>query len=213
MRLDLVILTLLAGCASSQTGARVILLQSQSYRCGAAPDLGCGLAVAPVLQRIDALEGVAESRVSWDGRYFRIELRSNADGDRVATAVSAVLGEGAARLASAASKTESKRERWLNWKETVDLSRYEAGVIAADFTRDIVEGVQLEAATAERLERTLREELTLAFERAHAAGGTVARLWEQFPEARVRFEARIAEFLTAEQRAQLSTILDQAMEE
>ena len=37
-----------------------------------------------MLEQIDTLEGVEESSVSWDGRYFRIELVPGSDPERVA---------------------------------------------------------------------------------------------------------------------------------
>ena len=66
---------LLLACNSlGDGGAHIVVLESDAYACGAEPGLGCGLALAPALSALDELEGVAESRVSWDGRLFRLEL-------------------------------------------------------------------------------------------------------------------------------------------
>jgi hypothetical protein len=132
---------LLSSCAAPAGGGRVLYLESEGYGCGAAPGLGCGLALAPVLAALDEVPGV----------------------------------------------------------------------LAADFARDIAAAVTLDATARERLQAELRVGFEQAFERAHAAGGGVERLWEQFPQSRRDFEQRLA-FLSAEQRAGVSAFLDEAFE-
>src|SRR5262245_13196648 len=182
--------------ASDATQPRFVFLKAD-YGCGAADGLGCGLAIAPVLERIDALDGVTESSTSWDGQSFRIEVEPGADADAVAAAAAALL-EGDATCVSASHGPAAAGEpgRWYNAAQTVALSRHEAGVIASDWSAEIESEVSLEPAKAQRLRDVLREELEGAFERAHAAGGGVHRLWEQLPDAWPRFETRLAEFLT-----------------
>jgi hypothetical protein len=201
---------LLAGCATLPTRDRVAHLASESYACGAAEGLGCGLALAPVLRAIDAVEGVAESRVAWDGRAFRIELMPGADAERVTAAAAAVL-EGASRRIAASELTDGVDKRWLDAEQTVQLSRFEAGVIAADLSADIAAEVTLDAETRRRLDAVVGEEVERAFERAHAAGGGVHRLWEQLPLARFEFERRTS-FLTPAQRAAIEVVFDRRFE-
>ena len=199
-----------AGCASAPP--RFVLLESDAYACGAAPDLGCGLAIAPVLATLDDLEGVQESRVSWDGRTFQIELDSDADPERVAAAASDVLG-GEVQVA-AAGVTEAaagpEHAAWLDSTQTVALSRREAEVLAASFVAELPPEVTSDPASREQLHAALREELERAFERAHEAGGGIAALWDQLPEARAAFESRLS-FLTPDQRALLASFLDRAL--
>ncbi len=207
MRLRIVATLLLAGC-TVRGAPRFVLLESDSYGCGAAEGLGCGLAIAPVLHRIDELEGVAESSVSWDGRYFRIEVLHGADPDGVATAATALLeGEACCVTSSRGKAAHAQPDQWFNEEQTVALSRHEASVIASDFASKIEAEVTLEHDAAERLHTVLREELEIAFEHAHAAGGGVERLWEQLPDAWPRFETRIAEFLPTEQREQVAVVV------
>lgn len=213
MRLHLAAIALLASCAASPAREDFVFLESEAYGCGAAPGLGCGLAIAPVLERIDAEEGVAESSVSWDGRYFRIELTPSADEDRVVSAAASALGEGAGRVSSADRAAALEGVRWLSSEQTVALSLHEADVLATDFAAEIAGEAALDERTAQRLQTTLREELEGAFERAHAAGGGVDRLWAEFPAARSRFEERLAEFLTPDQRVQVSAILAREFDE
>ena len=131
MRIGIATAVLLAGCAAPD-GAGFVLLESESYRCGAAEGLGCGLAIAPVLERIDELDGVAGSRVSWDGRYFRIEVLPGSDRERVASEAAVLLdGEACCVTAARGKAAPGPPDRWFDEEATVELSRHEAGVIAA----------------------------------------------------------------------------------
>jgi hypothetical protein len=186
---------------------RFVLLESESFGCGAAEGLGCGLAIAPVLEQIDALPGVIESSVSWDGHTFRIELSPGADRDKVAAAVAAVLEGEATCVTSPRGSAGPAPAQWFNAAQTVQLSRHEAGVIAARLAENVEAEVALAPPAAEQLRTVLREELERAFERAHAQGGGVHRLHEQLPEAWPRFESRLTEFLTPEQVDSVSAIV------
>lgn len=206
MKLHLFVVSLLAACATP--APRYVLLESASYGCGAADGLGCGLAIAPVLHEIDALDGVAGSSVSWDGRTFRVEVEPGADPERVGAAAAALLdGEACCVTESRGQAASGEPDHWYDEQGTVALSRHEASVIAAHYASTIAAEVALEPATAERLHAVLREELEHAFEQAHAQGGGVHRLMEQLPESWPRFEARMAEFLTPEQSEQVSAIV------
>src|SRR6185503_2964232 len=187
----------LLACCAAPGSQRFVLLESESYGCGAAEGLGCGLAIAPVLNRIDDLEGVAESSVSWNGHYFRIEILPGADADRVAAEAAALLeGEACCVTASRGKAAPAEPGEWFNEEQTVSLSRYEAGVIASHYATSLAAEVTLEADVAERLHTVLREELEHAFEQAHVAGGGVYRPREQLPVAWPKFEERLAEFPT-----------------
>ncbi len=210
LRLDAASL-LLAGCAATSDSSRFVLIESSSYGCGAAEGLGCGLAIAPVLGAMDELDGVAESSVSWDGRTFRIEVLPGADPERVATAAAALLEGESCCVTAPRGQAARRPDEWFNAEQTQELSRHEAGVIAADFAAEITSEVVLEAGQAERLHDVLREELELAFERAHSAGGVVPRLWEQLPQARAGFESRL-DFLTPDQKALVTALLDRELQ-
>ena len=204
---------LLAACATSTAGARFVVIESESYGCGAVEGLGCGLAIAPVLDTLDRLEGVAESSVSWDGRYFRIEVRTGADPERVAAAATAALeGEACCVTAPRGRAKPAAADTWFNAQQTLALSRHEAEVLAADFATGVAAEVALDAKTSERLHALLHVELEHAFERAHAAGGGVHRRWEQLPQTRASFESRL-DFLSPDQRARVLGYLDSRLEQ
>jgi hypothetical protein len=113
---------------------------------------------------------------------------------------------------AASQATDDADRRWLNCERTLELSRFEAGILAADFSADIAAEAELDEADRRRVDAILREEIERAFERAHAAGGGVQRLWEQLPQARIDFEARIG-FLAPAQRARIAGFLDRTFDE
>jgi hypothetical protein len=195
---------LLTACAVAPEDERFIYFTSPTYACGAAADLGCGLALQPVLVRLDGLEGVAESCVSWDGLTLRLALLPGADDARVAAAAAEVLEGDEQRIPeSQAAGIES----WFGAACCLDLSLHEAGVIATTLTEGLAEEVPLEAADRDRIETILGEELERAFRQAHAAGGGVDRLWEQLPAVRAAFAQRL-DFLEPEQRAAVVAFLE-----
>jgi hypothetical protein len=198
----------LPGCSVLDGGREPFLvLESAAYKCGASDGLGCGLAIAPALVRLDALQGVRESRVSWDGRWFRLQLEPGADADRVAAEAQAIL-EGPEQRVDA-QDAPGEDAGWWNAEGTLELSLHEASELAADFTAEIAAAAQLDEPKRAQVGALIREELAHAFERAHAAGGGVPRLWEQLPPARAAFEQRL-DFLTALEKSKVSEFLDRA---
>jgi hypothetical protein len=207
MRFAIAALLLTAGCASTSSSSRFLYLDS-AYCCGAAEGLGCGLAIEPVLHRIDRVEGVKESATSWDGRRFRIEIQPDADRDEVAEAARGILeGDNTCKVAPQDAVSPSHPGEWFNAEQTVELSRYEASVIASNRASKVAAELNLEPSVASRVEMVMREELEHAFERAHAAGGGVPRLAVEARAGLPAFEARLAEFLSPEQCKQVSAIL------
>jgi hypothetical protein len=198
---------LLAACAAAPTDERFVYFESPTYACGAAENLGCGLALQPVLMQLDELEGVAESRVSWDGLTLRIELLPGADDARVVAAVAEVLEGDEQRIPASQADVVTA---WFGVECCLDLSLYEAGVIATDLADGLSVEAQLDAEDRDRVEDILCKELERAFRQAHAAGGGVDRLWEQFPAARTAFEEQLG-FLEPAQRTAITGFLDRQL--
>jgi hypothetical protein len=213
MRLPSLSALLLAACAAPGE-QRFVILESDSYGCGAVEGLGCGLAIAPVLEQIDALPGVEESSVSWDGRCFRIGLVQGADPDRLAAEAAALLeGEACCVTASRGKAAPATPDQWFDAERVVELSRHEALVIATDFMAEIETEVELQPEAREQLGTAIREELESAFEAAHAQGGGVHRLWEQLPERWPRFETRVVELLGEDRARAVLAVVERQIQE
>lgn len=202
---------LVAGCVAIHSEApvaeRFVYFETESYACGAAEGLGCGLALQPALVRLDALDGVAQSAVSWNGRFLRVHLQPDADAERVAAAVATEL-EGDERLVPARDAAEV--ESWFGSECCLDLSMYEAGVIASCLVAEVAAEVEIDEPASRQLEAVLREELERAFRQAHAEGGGVSQLWEQLPAGRASLEQRL-DFLAPAQRAQVLAQLEESL--
>jgi hypothetical protein len=198
-----------SGCAASPPRAPLIVLQSSAYQCSVEPGLGCGLELAPVLARLDQIEGVESSHASWDGRHFRIALRPAADEQHVARQAMALLdGSDVRRVESRWKRAELEdQRRWFDADETLELSRHEAGVLAAQQAAALSEEIALDAPSSAQLLALLRAVLLRAFEHAHAQGGGLHRLRACLLEARGGFEQRL-DFLHPGQRARVAAYLD-----
>ena len=185
-----------------------MILESESYGCGAAEGLGCGLAIAPVLEQIDTLEGVEESSVSWDGRYFRIELVPGSDPDRVAAEAASLLeGEACCVTASRGKAKPAEADQWFNSEETLALSRHEASVIASDLMAEVQAEVELEPDAAEKVGNRLPRGAGARLRAGARPGRRCAPPVGAAPRGWTRLEARIAELLSQDQaRAVLATL-------
>src|SRR5262245_63711657 len=85
------------------------------------------------MARLDSIPGVAASRVDWTGKHFLLTLPDSANQGDVQSQAAEML-KGAHVLDGEAAKEviDSYRggEKWLRAGETVQLSRFEAGVLA-----------------------------------------------------------------------------------
>jgi hypothetical protein len=199
---------LLPACAAPPSGGAAFLyFETEAYACGAEENLGCGLALQPALSRLDVLDGVAASSVSWDGRFVRVELQQGADAGRVAAAVATEL-EGDEKLLPEAP--DEGGPGWLDVNRCLELSLHEAGVLARQYAGELAASAAVGQPASYQLESVMREALEQAFRRAHAAGGGVPRLREELLAGRTEFESQLG-FLSAEQRALVLAGLDEAL--
>lgn len=141
-----------------------------------------------------------EGRVDWTGRYFLLRASPGRDLEPVIAGARSVLGKRARRLGAAAEaeKIASWRagEPWMRAGEARRMSRREAEVLADRLASSAAGQARLGEEDSRRLEEVVREEMTAAFDRAHAAGGDVERLGSEFPAFFEGVGRRIREFLT-----------------
>jgi hypothetical protein len=169
-----------------------------------------------VLAQLDRMPGVAESRVDWEGAHVLIRLSPGADARDVIARASAVLGEGALRLESAAEaeKLASWRrgDSWMRSGETIRLSRHEAGVLGARYAKGAAGPANLTGDQTTRLEKVLTDEIAGLFERMHASGtkpGQVSKELLHPLETRIRTRGR--EFATGPQTDAIFEALKSAL--
>src|SRR2546421_2974416 len=73
--------------------AREVVFDVQNLECPAVKEVGCGSMLAPVLARLDRIEGVSRSFSNWTGTRLRISLAPGADRKAVAARVRALLSD------------------------------------------------------------------------------------------------------------------------
>lgn len=169
-----------------------------------------------MLARVDAVEGVGESRVDWSGRYFLVRLAPAADADAVAARVTEALGK--ARRIEAAAETEQiaayrRGEPWMRSGETLRLSRQEARVLAARFGEKAAEQAHLNEDQARRLAGLAEEELIAAFTRIQGEEkGLEARFRAEWPGVVTRIGERSRDFASEEQSKSVMRTLEHAFD-
>jgi hypothetical protein len=159
---------------------------------------------------LDGISGVAASRVDWTGTRFLITLGSGADRGRAAESAAAILGEGARILddADVRSVLDSyeKGETWMRAGETLQLSRFEAGVLARRYGKEAGAEIGLDDATTAKLVVVFEQELDRAFDRVHAGKG-IEELPQELAAAAGRILESTAGFLDAERQNALADYL------
>jgi len=157
-----------------------------------------------VLAQIDAIPGIAESRVDWEGKHVLIRLAPGASAEGVLARATPILGEGAARLGRAgeADRIASFRrgDPWMRAAETVRLSQHEAKVLGASLSKGAAEKAGLNDDQAGRVRSILTEEITALFERMHADGTRPDEVKkEDLAALERRLRTRFGEFATGAQ--------------
>jgi len=71
--------------------ARQIVFTVEGLTCPAVKGLGCGHRIAPLLARLDKVEGIEKSSANRTGTMLRISVASSADRDKVAETVREIL--------------------------------------------------------------------------------------------------------------------------
>jgi len=163
-----------------------------------------------VLARLDEIPGVAESRVDWTGKRFLLTLEGEASHDVVGERASVTLGDGARLLDDEevhdVLNSYRKGETWMRAGETLQLSRFEAGVLAKRYGDEAAAEIGLDEERTKKLVVLFEQELTRAFEHTHAGEG-IEDLPAEFESAAKRILDLSAGFLNSEQQAGLASYL------
>ena len=162
-----------------------------------------------MLARLDKVPGVEESRADWEGRLVLIRISPDASLDTVLAGAKSVLGPRTQRLTPAAEAESLSSFRrgdpWLSSKETLRMSRHEAGVLGKRFADHAGARAGLGESQRQRLEAHLTEEIYAKFERNHESGqGIGATSEREWSEMEARFRAKAVDFMTA---AQIDTVV------
>lgn len=164
-----------------------------------------------MLARLDEIEGVAESRVDWTGKRFLLTLEDGAATDQVEDQAVDTLGEGARPLDDDEVRevldSYRKGETWMRAGETLQLSRFEAGVLAKRYGSEASTEIGLDEERTGKLVALFEREFNQAFDRTHAGKGIEA-VPAEFEAAAKRIVESSAGFLSPEQQTVLAEYLE-----
>jgi hypothetical protein len=137
--------------------------------------------LAPVLARLEGLEGVAGASVESSGRFFALELCADADTELTRSRVLRALGPGARLLSreATAAQLEGKAvgEPWFSSREIRGLSLVEGRILVARATSAASKTAALDEPARCALEEALRHELFALIGRVHDQGGRASTRW------------------------------------
>jgi hypothetical protein len=108
--------------------ARQIVFQVEGLTCPAVKGIGCGHRIAPVLERLDKIDGVEASSANGTGTRIRIAVKAGADREKVAEAVRKDLAadkRDPARMAGDELAKALKDEEWRGIDRIGQLSATE----------------------------------------------------------------------------------------
>jgi hypothetical protein len=134
--------------------AREIVFNIQNLQCPAVEGVGCGSMLAPVLARIDRVEGVSRGFCNWTGTRLRISAAPGSDRNNVAERVQALLaGEGHEPVRAEGKEfiEALQGEDWHSADRLVDLSSYEFRTIAKRRIAALADAEGLDPGRRERL--------------------------------------------------------------
>ena len=162
-----------------------------------------------MLARLDKVPGVVESRADWEGELVLIRLSPGASLDDVLAGAKSQLGSRTQRLDPESERRSlasfRRGDRWLNSKETLDMSRHEAQVLGKKFADHAGARARLTASQRQRLESLLTEEINAKFEKNHASGEGIGTTSErEWSEMEARFRVKAHDFMTA---AEIDTVI------
>jgi hypothetical protein len=131
--------------------ARQLIFTVEGLTCPAVKGLGCGHRLAPVLARLNKIEGVDKSFTNRTGTMIRIALASSTDRDMVAAAARAELAKDNHKpvpLAGNELQAALAKEQWYTPGE---LSAIEFRTLALHRVKNFAEAEKLDKETTDRL--------------------------------------------------------------
>lgn len=160
--------------------------------------------LAPVLARLERIDGLAEVRVDCGGRYFLVRAAEPGALDRALPAVREVLGAAAAPVegpARARHLAHSARgELWFDASTVRGLSYVEGRMLAARLCDAVGPRLPGAPGAREALFDAARTELFAALDHAHDTGGRSGPgwFWKEWPAIAARIAARLGGALAPE---------------
>ncbi|MGH7179544.1 MAG: hypothetical protein ACREJC_19365 [Tepidisphaeraceae bacterium] len=159
MRLELCTSFLLfATCAASapptSQPTTEILFRVEKLGCTLVEGVGCGHLLAPMLARIDGIEGVLRTYSNWTGSVLRVSVAPGYDAPAVAERVRKFLTDeqqNPARIETEEAAATLRDQKWWDVVRIVELTSYEYRTFAMRQLIEFADREKLDAATRTKL--------------------------------------------------------------
>lgn len=131
--------------------ARQAIFKVEGLTCPAVKGLGCGHRIAPVLARLNKIEGVEKSFANRTGTMLRICVAPSAERDKVVTEVREDLTEDNRKPVSLMGDEFKEALVKEKWSSPGDLSAIEFRTLALHRVKNFTESEKLDKETADKL--------------------------------------------------------------
>jgi hypothetical protein len=201
--------------ANKADPARQIVFTVEGLTCPAVKGLGCGHRIAPVLARLDKVEGVEKSSANRTGTMLRISVASSADRDKVAEATREILTKDNRKpvlLSGGELKQALAKEEWGS---PADLSAIEFRTFALHRVKTFAEAEKLDKEASSKLVKIAEQQ----WERMAKGGDCCGKVKQpgdwvaQFKQFAASVPDQAKELLVAEQTERLRQVLTKPFEE
>lgn len=188
--------------------ARQIVFKVNGLTCPAVKGLGCGHRIAPVLARLNKIEGVEKSFANRTGTMLRICTARSVDCEKVASAISQDLIQDKRepkRLVGEELKEALVQEKWGS---PGDLSAIEFRTLALHRIQTFTESEKLNKETAEKLMHLAEQQWDRLAKRIDCCSkGYQPSAWlDRFKQFGVLMSDQTKEFLAADQVERLKGV-------
>jgi hypothetical protein len=204
-----------AGEANKADPDRQIVFTVEGLTCPAVKGLGCGHRIAPVLARLDKIEGVEKNSANRTGTMLRVSVVLLADRDKVADAVRQMLAKdnrNPVLLAGDEFKEALVKEEWGS---PGDLSAIEFRTFALHRIKTFAEAEKLDKEASSKLVKIAEQQ----WERMAKGGDCCGKVKQpgdwvaQFKQFAASVPDQAKELLTADQTERLRQVLTKRFEE
>jgi len=195
--------------------ARQIVFKVEGLTCPAVKELGCGHRIAPVLVRLNKVEGVEKSSANRTGTMLRISVAPSADRDKVAAAVGEDLTKDNRKPVLFAGDELKQALMKEAWGSPGDLSAIEFRTFALHRVKSFAEAEKLDKETGSKLVKIAEQQ----WERISKEGDCCGKVKQpgdwlaQFKQLAKAMPDQAKELLTAEQADRLRQVLTRRFEE
>lgn len=170
--------TALSGRSDASEPARQIIFKVDGLTCPAVKGIGCGHRLAPVLERLDKVDGVQASSTNYTGTLIRVSVAGAADRVQVAEEVRKVLAENKPiALVGEELQTALRKEQWRETERVGELSTIEFRALTLYRIKNFAQAEKLNKETTDKLMKLVEDQWKSLAQEAKKERATRPKDW------------------------------------